>query len=272
MFYAIDLGGSTVDILQFEESGVFYPIASIDSQKTDKSDLSQIFFDANTTPEGATKIVLTGGHNRLFHTNWKGIPLQKISEIDAIGAGGMFLAKKSFGLICSLGTGTCCVSATKNTYQHVGGTGIGGGTFLGLSEAILGIRDFEVLKEMVSQGDPEKIDLLVEEIVGGGIGVVPGNATASNFAKAKQGTRPEDLARGIANIVGQTIASIAVFAARAEKHKDIILGGKLIFLPEIIETVKRTANIYGQKILIPNHAEYLSAIGAGVLAQGLFPR
>lgn len=266
MFYTIDLGGSTVDILQWEGEETFSPLASLNSQTTDKSDLSRIFEDAQINPKNAEKIVLTGGHNRLFQSEWHGIFLEKISEIDAIGTGGMFLAKKTSGLVCSLGTGTCCVSVVENSSQHVGGTGIGGGTFLGLSETILGIRDFEILKEMVSRGDPKKVDLLVEEIVGGGIGVVPGNATASNFAKAKKGASSEDLARGIANMIGQTIASLAVFAARAENHRDIILGGKLIFLPEIIETVTRTANIYGQKIIVPQYAEYLSAVGAGILA------
>ena len=39
MFYTIDLGGSTVDILQWEGEGTF-SLASLNSQTTDKSDLS----------------------------------------------------------------------------------------------------------------------------------------------------------------------------------------------------------------------------------------
>jgi len=262
MFYSIDLGGSTVDILRFEDAN-FTVICSLESKDVDKSDLKKIFQKADIDYSKAKKIVLTGGHSRTFGKEFNRIPLEIISEIDAIGAGGLFLAETESGLVCSLGTGTCFVSGRNKRFKHVGGTGIGGGTFLGLSRTLLQTDTFVDLQQLVESGKNSSVDLLVEEIVGGGIGFVPGSATAANFAKASDKNSKNDIARGIANMVGQTIASLAVFAARTEDHKKIILGGKLIRLPQIIEIAKRTADIYGRKIIVPKHAEYMSAIGAG---------
>jgi type II pantothenate kinase len=134
---------------------------------------------------------------------------------------------------------------------------------LGLSRTLLGTDSFSEIKTLVDSGNSASVDLLVEEIVGGGIGFVPGSATAANFAKASSKNSKSDIARAVANMVGQTIASLAVFAARTEDHKKIILGGKLIRLPQVIEIVKKTADIYGRNIIVPKNAEYMSAIGAG---------
>lgn len=262
MFYSLDLGGSTVDILRFDRNG-FSVIKSLESKEIDKSSLKEIFRKANVDYSLAEKIILTGGHSRTFGSEFEGVPLNIVSEIDAIGTGGVFLAKTNSGLVCSMGTGTCFVSARKGIFKHVGGTGVGGGTFLGLSRTLLQTDTFSDLQQLVKNGESHSVDLLVAEIVGGGIGFVPSSATAANFAKASQQNSKNDIARGIANMVGQTIASLAVFAARTENHKKIILGGKLIRLPQIVEIAKKTADIYGRKIIVPEHAEYMSAIGAG---------
>ncbi len=268
MFLSVDLGGSTIDILRFEGSE-YSVLSTLDSSSVDKTDLKDIFQHSAVDWKKAHKIVLTGGHSRKFGKVFENIPVEIISEIDAIGAGGLFLTETDSALVCSLGTGTCFVSAENGRYLHVGGTGIGGGTFLGLSRVLLQTDNFSQLQHLTQMGDATHIDLLVEEIVGSGIGMVPGSATAANFAKATPENKKEDIARGIANMVGQTIASLAVFASQMKKHNQIILGGKLIRLPHIVETVKKTADIYNREILIPKNAEYLSAVGAGILSGGI---
>jgi type II pantothenate kinase len=262
MFYSIDLGGSTVDILLFSEEK-YAVVHSLESHQVNKSDLKDIFHKSGLSWKKSEKIVLTGGHSRTFQKEFEGIPLRIISEIDAIGYGGLFLAKSQSGLVCSLGTGTCFVSARKGKYAHVGGTGVGGGTVLGLSRTMLRIHSFSEIHTFLDQTKNSVVDLLVEEIVKGGIGIVPGSATAANFAKASSQSTKKDIAYGIINMVGQTIASLATFAARMEKHQKIILGGKLTRLPQIVEIIKKTARIYRREIIVPRHAEYLSAIGAG---------
>ncbi len=266
MLVAIDLGGSTIDVLTFDSQKTFVHRASFESAHTDKSDLRAIIAAANINLTDVTQIALTGGHSRIFADHLDLIPITRISEIDAIGKGGGFLTNQNDALICSLGTGTCCVSWSQNQARHVGGTGIGGGSLLGLGKTILGVEDFTTIRHLIAQGNAAAVDISVAEIVGGGIGMVPGSATASNFAKANQASAKADLARGIANLIGQTIASIAVFAARAEHHQILILGGKLVRVPEIVEVIQKTAAIYNCQIIVPEYAELMSAVGAGVLA------
>ena len=109
------------------------------------------------------------------------------------------------------------------------------------------------------------MDLLVEEIVGGGIGVVPGNATASNFAKSKKGASSEDLARGIANMIGQTIASLAVLPHEQKIIEILFLEENSFFSPRSLKPLPEPPT-FMDKIIVPQYAEYLSAVGAGILA------
>lgn len=274
MFFSIDLGGSTVDIVEFPHSfsgeNSFVVRSSLESSEVDKNNLEEIFQKADINFSSAEKIVLTGGHSRTFSGNFHGIPLEVIPEIEAIGRGGVSLAKKHSALVCSLGTGTCFVSVKNGVCEHVGGSGVGGGTFLALSKMLL--SDFQDKKKpfsfsdislLVKNGNTKKVDLLVQDIVGRGIGIVPGSATASNLARLSSSAEKADIAAGVANMVGQTIASLAVFAAQTHNHTNIILGGKLVRLPHIIEVAQKTAALYKRNIFIPKNAEYLSAVGAG---------
>lgn len=263
MYYSIDLGGSTVDIVQFSK-GTYVPICSLESSAVNKSSLENILHHAHIFDiSKVSHLVLTGGHHRSFSDDFQGIPLKKVDEIQAIARGAAFLTREKEALVCSLGTGTCCVLLQNEKGEHAGGTGIGGGTFLGLCRTLLGEDDFSVLRDFVSEGDLSGVDLSVEEIVGGDIGMVPKEATAANFAKADSKTSSADLACGVANMVGQTIASVAIFLAKAHDQKTIILGGKLLRLPGIVEVLQKTASIYDRTLIIPQDAGVMSAVGAG---------
>jgi len=266
VFFSLDLGGSTIDLLEFQGEK-FRVRTSLESKNFDKKNLDAIFSAAKIEDSEYQKIVITGGHNRLLPSEFRGKAIQKISEIEAIGMGGAFLAKKKSALVVSMGTGTCCVGFREGKSEHIGGTGIGGGSLLGLCRVLCGEEDFEEIRKKISAGDATKVDLSVAEIVGGGIGRIPGTATAANFAKAHRTNSIADLSAGIANVVGQTIASVAVFAARAEKFETIILGGKLVKIPEILSIIRRTAELYHREVLVPPSAEFLTAVGAGILGE-----
>lgn len=265
MFFSLDLGGSTIDLLEFQGKE-FRVCASLESNSIDKKDLETIFSAAQVSPADAQKIVLTGGHNRFFPSKFQEKTIEKISEIEAIGSGGAFLSKKKSALVVSMGTGTCCVGFREGRSEHIGGTGIGGGSLLGLCRTLCEEEDFEAIRRYISRGDAGMVDLSVAEIVGGGIGRLPGTATAANFAKAHSQCSKADLCAGVAHLVGQTIASVGVFAARAEHFETIVLGGKLVKIPEILTIIRRTADLYRTEVLIPPFAEFLTAVGAGILS------
>ena len=280
MIYSVDFGGSTIDVISWENGEIksrrsferyprYLSVMPVDFLKERKN----LFKDAE-------KIYVTGGKSRLLAATFSGIPVNKVNEIDAIGRGGYFLLKKAMPsagldkigrvLVVSMGTGTCMVEVGigKKGYlgsEHVGGTGVGGGTFMGLCKQLLDETSPDCLKKMFLRGDRKKVDLSVYDIVGSGIGVVPGEATASNLAKISRSIdfSKNDLAAGIVNLVGQTIGILASFAAKARKCDLVLLCGKLTDMEQVTEAVLYTGKMHHVKMLVPDQAGYVSAYGAG---------
>lgn len=171
-------------------------------------------------------------------------------------------------LVVSMGTGTCMVKVNNNhEIAHVGGTGVGGGTFLGLCKELLGEIRIECLIDWFRSGDSRKVDLSVAEIVGAGIGIVPSHATASNLGKLVREIDFEkaDKAAGISNLIGQTIGTIAVFGAKAYNLAPIVFTGKLTRIERIMTIIKEVAEVYDMEMVIPQRAEFVAAIGAGLV-------
>ena len=175
--------------------------------------------------------MLTGVGSSLFKENIYGIPTHKVDEFKAIGLGGLALSNKKEGLIISMGTGTAFVRADKDGIRHIGGSGVGGGTVLGLCGRLCNARSFETVVEMAHKGDLKKVDLNISDISAGDISTLTPDATASNFGKMTDGVTPEDLARGVLNMVFQTIGMLAVFACRQDGIKDVIVTGTLSTVP-----------------------------------------
>ncbi len=301
MFISADLGGSTIDVVSWDGSPgaadsseivVFPKILKVSSFEragffADKGANARIFFEkiasefnfASGLPE---KFLITGGKSCFFPDFYQKIPIIKIDEIKAIGRGGHFLLhndlklekfrKKTRILVVSMGTGTCMVQMKQQDgivfeCRHVGGTGVGGGTFLGLSRALLGDLTIAQLRQKFESGDKNKVDLSVYDIIGKGIGLVPPEATAANLAKldglmGRVDFSENDLAAGIVNLIGQTIGLVAVFAAKASNCELVLLTGKLTMIQKIIETILGIGKIYDLPMAVPDQAAFVSALGA----------
>ena len=210
------------------------------------------------------QILLTGVGSSLFKENIYGIPTHKVDEFEAIGLGGLALSNKKEGLIISMGTGTAFVRADKDGIRHIGGSGVGGGTVLGLCGRLCNARSFETVVEMAHKGDLKKVDLNISDISAGDISTLTPDATASNFGKMTDGVTPEDLARGVLNMVFQTIGMLAVFACRQDGIKDVIVTGTLSTVPCANVLFKQVERLYKIKFIIPQHSIYATATGAAL--------
>lgn len=272
---SIDFGGSTIDVVSANH-GAFIEMNSYERTEVDSSSL-EVFLDCVKVDfSGVDEIRVTGGKSHRAVNCLGSIPVRHVNEIEAIGMGGKWLLDKTTGdterdfLVASMGTGTCMVAVCGNQFWHVGGTGVGGGTFIGLCKLLLKESDPQKLSELFLKGDRWKVDLSVGDIVGDGIGRVPADMTASNLGKIARlndeiNFHEEDLAAGIVNLVGQTIATSAVFAARAENISKIVLTGKLTRIKPIVDIIFEVGKLYERHIILPPQAEYVSAIGAAVV-------
>jgi type II pantothenate kinase len=175
---------------------------------------------------------------------------------------GSFLAGLKKALVVSMGTGTAIVIADGREVRHIGGSGIGGGTLIGLSRYILNTTDFYNIVDLASKGNLGNVDLNIRDISQVEMGNIPLSATASNFGKHSDLANQADLALGLINMVCQTIGMMCVFASREEKIDQIVLTGKLVRLPQARSIFSRLGKLFGKRFIIPEYAEYSTAVGS----------
>ncbi|MBN1157214.1 hypothetical protein JXA85_06330 [Candidatus Woesearchaeota archaeon] len=201
------------------------------------------------------RINITGGKSRFMKMKAK-----KVSEIDAIAKGAAYLSKKKKFLVASIGTGTCIVNYDK-TIKHTCGSGLGGGTILGLGKLLVGTTDVSEIENLASRGNLDNVDLRIKDIVGSGIGNLKGSLTASNFSKLRL-KRKTDLAVGIINLVAEGVGVLIGYAAKANKQQDVVIVGRTINIPQFRKRLSFTLRLFKLNVIFPKDAEFATAIGA----------
>ncbi len=268
MIIGIDIGGSTTDAVLLDADVHVVSVEANDPIAAAAGALGKLVSDLRHPLSRVKTIAATGGGARLLGDDLLGVPVRKIPEITAIGVGGSTLAGRREALVVSMGTGTAIVSVKGNDINHVSGTGVGGGTLLGLSKHLLNVARLETLEQMAERGDLSRIDLTVGDLAGGPVGNLPADATASNFGKLPSDASPEDKARALVNMIAEVIVVLSVSAARASGLRDIVLTGKLVRVKPFIDRIQATRALFDLNFVIPQHAEFATAIGAARSIRG----
>jgi type II pantothenate kinase len=95
---------------------------------------------------------------------------------------------------------------------------------------------------------------------------LPANLTAANFGKVDDLATRGDLAAGLLNMVFETAAMIARFAARSCGTQDIVLTGNLTTIPQCEPKFRELKGIFSENYIIPENSQYATVIGAALLA------
>lgn len=262
----IDIGGSTTKIAGFRDKQIFSPffVKSNDPIASLYGALGKFLSTNRLGLSDIERIMITGAGSSFVTEKIHGIPTGKIDEFRAIGAGGLFLSGLPKAMIVSMGTGTAFVMADGTNVEHMGGSGVGGGTLLGLSYKMLNVRNFEDLIQTANGGNLSNIDLSIGDITQGILAGLPPDITASNFGKISDLATKSDTALGIINLVFQTIGMLSIFASKIHKITDIILTGNLVNVPQSQDTFKMLSQLHGVNFHIPDKAEYATAAGAAI--------
>ena len=181
----------------------------------------------------------------------------------------MYLSGLSDCLAVSLGTGTAIVHASKERgIEYLGGTGVGGGTLMGLSKLLLKADNIDHIVEMAEGGNLSNIDLCIGDISANeSVGSMPSDLTASNFGNVSDLADKNDVARGILNLVFETVGMVAIFAARSRGVRNIVLTGNLTNLEYCRQKAEYFNNLekaYGVHFLIPELAQFATVIGTAL--------
>ncbi len=262
----IDIGGSTTKIVGFDGNTMIAPllVRANDPIASVYGAFGKFLNTHSLKIEDIERVMITGVGSSFLNNRLFGIPTGKVDEFMAIGLGGLFLSNLNKAIIVSMGTGTALVKAENNTAVHLGGTGVGGGTLLGLSNRMLNVRHFDELIEAANGGDLSHVDLTIGDISKEVMETLPSETTASNFGKISDLVTKSDLAMGIINLVFQTIGMIAVFNTRIDKIKDVVLTGNLTNVPQSEYIFNRLSKLYEVNFQTPPNAEYATAVGAAI--------
>lgn len=266
MIIGIDIGGSTTKIVGFSGETLIEPL-SVEANDPVASASGALgkFLITNQIPIKDIQLIrMTGAGASFLQNEILGIAVEKVQEFIALGYGGLYLSGLEKAVIVSMGTGTAIVKAHGQCISHIGGTGVGGGTILGLAKAMLNQSDFNNIISLAQDGDLSLVDLSIADITSGDIGNLPPNLTASNFGKMSDKAGKNDLLKGILNMVFQTIGMMAVLAARLEKDKNIVMTGNLVKVKQAQVIFKDLSKLYNVKFHTPKYAEYCTAIGAAI--------
>ena len=191
-----------------------------------------------------------------------------VPEFSAAALGGLYLSGLDEAIIVSMGTGTALIHAKKEgnatKINYLGGTGVGGGTLLGLTKKLTGIDTIEHIEEICKDGDIRNVNLLVGDISKNAkFTGVNENLTASNFGKLSDMATNSDIALGVANMVAETIAMMAVFTARGHGLKNVVLIGNLTNIKPVRD-VFADLDSFGINFIIPENASFGTVVGAAL--------
>ena len=187
-----------------------------------------------------------------------------IAEIDAIGFGGAALADCSECVVVSMGTGSAIVHFANNSTEHLGGSGVGGGTIKGLSALICGLDDPSQIEALALKGNASELNLTISDLGYEQISFLGADMTASNFADLKS-KKIEDQTAAILDLVGETVGIIASICARSVNCRDhIVMVGKVAENRFIRQVLNLVGKLYQTTFIFPENPGYATVYGATV--------
>lgn len=271
----IDVGGSTTKIVgfrgSFDRASLIEPILvrATDPVTSTFGAFGKFLNENSLTLDDVKKVMITGAGSSFITKPIYDLPCTKVEEFRAIGLGGLYLSGYKTAIVASLGTGTALVHAQEGrTPRHLGGTGVGGGTLVGLSKKLLGMDTIEHVEKLARDGSLDMVDLKIGDIVNHDM--IPGfteNTTASNFGKISDIATQADIALGIINMVFETIGMVSIFAARTYGLRDVVLTGNLSGMELAKTTFNGLNNMFGMNFVIPEYSRFGTVIGAALAAE-----
>lgn len=272
----IDVGGSTTKIvgLRVMPNGAKEIISPLFVRATDPITSIYGAFGKFTSENGLSLddidgVKITGVGSSFMSKPIYSLDCTPVTEFTAVGLGGLYLSGLSEAIVVSMGTGTAIIHAKKTEggtdINYLGGTGVGGGTLVGLTKKLVGVDTIEHIEQICEGGDLSNVDLRVGDISKSvNYKDVKENITASNFGKLSDMASASDIALGVANMVAETVFMMSSFAARGYGLNDIVLIGSLTNISPVRNVFENLGPEFGMNFIIPENASFGTAIGAAL--------
>jgi len=176
----------------------------------------------------------------------------------------------SSSLVVTVGTGTSIV-LKKDNFEHLGGTAMGGGFFIGLIKALFNINDFQEAIDLAKKGnrytvdlkisdiyapEDERVDLLFREYTAASLGKIDLNFKMNNLKK-------EDFINSIICMIGENIGTIANLMAINYNISNIVFCGGFLIKNKVVKKIlSLICRVNKNKAVFLKNSEFCAAIGA----------
>ena len=270
--FSLDIGSTNIKaiILEIKNDGKEEKINLIGKVRKKNTDfalfISELFDEYSIKKELVENIIVTGTGASFLDDTYEGIKIIKVDEFDAIGYGGLLLSNINEAIVVSIGTGTTVIRSNLYKNERLTGTGLGGGTFVGLSNAILqnrlvndNVKTFNELIEMAKLGNRKNADLLIGDISKSVIGDMSFDITAANFAGTNKTFSENDLIASVANMI---IENISLIVKGVNKELPVIYIGTFVSDEYIMNRFKELSEYIGNNVVFTNDAAFAISIGA----------
>lgn len=169
-------------------------------------------------------------------------------------------------VLVNVGTGTSLYLIDGAERPRLGGIGLGGGTIVGLTGMLCGVRDYAEIARLAPLGDREAVDLTVGQIYAPAQPPIAGDLTAANFARPlppEGGAQPQDYAAAVIGMVAEIVTTVGVQAAKLHGASTVVYVGSSYENNALLHelTVRFTAML-GCEAVIPDRGSYSGAVGA----------
>lgn len=252
---SIDVGTSKVKVIKYKKQTHYY-------EEYNRADVVEIVeramekdYDAILlTGSGASEI--NGEHYIYKECN---IPIYRLNELECV-ANIVKAEGHNEGLVINIGTGTSFLYYKDGEFKHVTGTGIGGGTFEGLSYRLLHIKDPELVETLAKKGNIEEVNLVIKDIYQENLGWLQEDITVANFAK--NGQDSADIAVGIHSVVIEPILSMVKAFCHFNNLTHIYFTGGVMNNSVMKELVDKYAEFFHINYRLLEKPSYGTARGA----------
>ena len=265
----IDIGGSTTKIVGLRDGVIVGAtmVRASDPVTSAYGAFGRFLEEAGLKLQEIDRVMCTGVGSSFLKDNIYGIPTVKVDEFRAIGLGGRYISGLDHCIVVSMGTGTALTHVSGDVITYINGSGVGGGTILGLCAKMLGTRSYEHIAELAMRGNAEAVDLTIGDITRNQLANMNNKTTASNFGKTNDDATDADFAMGVINMVFQTVGIFAMMAAREHKVDTIVLTGSLSRMEAAKPVIVALEELYGVHYTVPEHSEFCTAIGAALYGE-----
>ena len=184
-----------------------------------------------------------------------------------------FLPASTPLLMVNIGTGTSFVDVPSHgVFKRVGGSSLGGGTFMGLCRGLTRSKSFKEALKLAALGDSRKVDMLVGDIFGGeGEAEQHGlrsTVLASSFAKLgfSDDSGREDRALSALIMISMNLAAMAWLHARICNRNVILFTGTFLQdNPMALRTMAYAIHFWSkgdQRSLFVESSAFMCSLGA----------